>query len=145
MSLLKEICESTRARVEETKQKVTESVLEERIAGAPAPRGFESALSGPGVSVIAEIKRASPAKGDLNLTLNAAEMARAYERGGAAAISVLTEPSYFKGSLEDLEAVVAATDLPVLRKDFVIDEYQLLEARAAGCRRGSFDRPHIGR
>lgn len=132
MSLLQRILVSTRARVEEQKQKLNETVLEERLASAPMPRGFEAALSGPDTSIIAEIKRSSPAKGDLKLDLNAADLARAYADGGAAAISVLTEPDFFKGSLEDLEAVVGAVDLPVLRKDFVIDEFQLLEARAAG-------------
>lgn len=132
MSLLEKILASTRARVDEQKQKLDESVLEERLAAAPGPRGFEAALSGPGTSIIAEIKRSSPAKGDLNLELNAADIARSYADGGAAAISVLTEPDFFKGSLEDLEAVVGAVDLPVLRKDFIIDEFQLLESRATG-------------
>lgn len=132
MSLLERILESTKARVDEGKQKVSETVLEERVAGAPAPRGFESALSRPGTSIIAEIKRASPAKGDLAPTLSASDTARAYAEGGAAAISVLTEPQFFKGSLEDLEAVVRSVDLPVLRKDFIVDEFQILEARAAG-------------
>ena len=132
MSLLEEILVSTRARVQESKQKVSEAVLEDRVAAARPPRGLQHALSGPTTSIIAEIKRASPAKGDLNLTLNAGEMARKYADGGAAAISVLTEPDFFKGSLEDLESVVGAVDLPVLRKDFILDEFQILEARAAG-------------
>jgi len=82
--------------------------------------------------VIAEIKRASPIKGSLAPQLDAAEQARRYERAGADAISVLTEPNAFNGSLADLAAVVAAVGLPVLRKDFIVDEYQLLEARVAG-------------
>jgi indole-3-glycerol phosphate synthase len=132
MSVLDQILESTRARIAESKQKLSEPLLEERVAGAPAPRGFEEALAGDETSIIAEIKRASPAKGDLDPGLNAADMARTYQAGGAAAISVLTEPEYFKGSLEDLEAVRRAVELPVLRKDFIVDEFQLLEARAAG-------------
>ena len=132
MSLLDEILGSTRTRVQESKQKVSEAVLEGRVTAARPPRGFQNALSGPSTSIIAEIKRASPAKGELNLALNAGEMAGRYANGGAAAISVLTEPDFFKGSLEDLEAVVAAVELPVLRKDFIVDEFQILEARAAG-------------
>lgn len=97
-----------------------------------APRDFVGAIRGPGVSLIAEVKRASPTKGDLNVTLDAVQLAKSYERAGAAAISVLTEPKFFKGNLLDLANVAAAVDLPVLRKDFVINEYQVYEARAFG-------------
>jgi indole-3-glycerol phosphate synthase len=92
---------------------------------------LSGALQADDVTVIAEIKRATPAKGVLDLTLDAGKTAAAYAEGGAAAISVLTEPDLFKGSLEDLERA-ATVGLPVLRKDFVLDPYQLLEARAAG-------------
>jgi len=95
-------------------------------------RGFGAALRVSGLQVIAEIKRRSPSRGDLNLNLDPAEQARAYAAGGAAAISVLTEPDFFGGSLEDLEAVRAAVELPVLRKDFIIDPRQVEESRAAG-------------
>jgi indole-3-glycerol phosphate synthase len=88
-------------------------------------------LTGPGVAVIAEVKRASPSKGDIAPELDAAAQARAYVDGGAAAVSVLTEPERFKGNLGDL-ADVAALRVPALRKDFVIDRYQVWEARAAG-------------
>jgi indole-3-glycerol phosphate synthase len=88
-------------------------------------------LAGPGVAVIAEVKRASPSKGDIAPELDAAAQARAYVDGGAAAVSVLTEPERFKGNLGDL-ADVAALRVPALRKDFVIDRYQVWEARAAG-------------
>lgn len=83
-------------------------------------------------NIIAEIKRASPSKGIINNTIDVADVARAYAVGGAAAISVLTEPEHFKGSLEDLLDVRAAVDLPTLRKDFIIDEFQIYESAAFG-------------
>jgi indole-3-glycerol phosphate synthase len=131
MSFLEELLTSTRARVEEAKQKVTEDVLEQRVASVTPPRPFAAALRRPTTTVIAEIKRATPSKGPLHLDLDATALARAYASGGAAAISVLTEPEFFKGSLEDLQAATRA-GLPVLRKDFVLDPFQILEARAAG-------------
>jgi indole-3-glycerol phosphate synthase len=94
---------------------------------------FEAALSRPDrVNVIAECKRRSPSKGILSADYDPAPIARTYERGGAAAISVLTEPTFFDGALEHLAAVRNAVGLPLLRKDFMVDEYQLYEARAAG-------------
>ena len=107
----------------------------ERRAAAASPRGtaFESALGAPGrVNVIAECKRRSPSRGVLAATYDPVAIARQYEAGGAAAVSVLTEPTFFDGSLEHLAAVRSAVGLPLLRKDFVVDEYQLFEARAAG-------------
>ena len=97
------------------------------------PHALRSALEGAGrVNVIAEFKRASPSKGLIRGDASAGETARAYERGGAAAVSVLTEEDYFRGSLEDLREVKASTSLPVLRKDFVFDEYQVFESAAMG-------------
>lgn len=97
---------------------------------APGP-SLHTALAGEGVAVIAEVKRASPSKGPIAPELDAAAQAAAYRRGGAAAVSVLTEPTRFAGSLEDL-ASVAASGVPALRKDFLVDDYQIWEARAAG-------------
>lgn len=131
MSFLEEILASTRVRIDELEKLVTEDALEQRIASLPGPRGFTSALLGPGTAVIAELKRESPSAGPLNPDMNAADMARLFAEGGAAAISVLTEPDHFKGSREDLEAATTA-GLPVLRKDFILDELQVLESRAWG-------------
>ncbi len=131
MSYLQPLLDSTRKRVEETKSKLPPAALEQRLASVEEARGFAGSLQREGIAVIAEIKRASPAKGPLDLDLNAAEVARAYAAGGAAALSVLTEPVSFRGSMEDLEAARGA-GLPVLRKDFILDPYQLLESRAAG-------------
>ncbi|HYN30511.1 MAG TPA: indole-3-glycerol phosphate synthase TrpC [Dermatophilaceae bacterium] len=99
---------------------------------APAPRDGAAALRHPGLSLVAEVKRSSPSRGPLADIADPAGLARAYEAGGAAAVSVLTEGRRFGGSLADLEAVRSAVDLPVLRKDFVVTDYQVWEARAAG-------------
>ena len=131
MSFLDDLVASTRARVATARSAITEDTLAERIAAAPGPLDFAAALRGPGISLIAEIKRATPSQGPLDLDLDARELALAYERGGAAAISVLTEPDYFKGSLADLEAA-RATSVPVLRKDFTLEPFQIDEARASG-------------
>lgn len=98
----------------------------------PPVRDFRSALDTDGVSLIAEIKRASPSRGDLNPSLDPADLARTYERGGARALSVLTEPEFFKGSADDLASARAATSLPTLWKDFVIDSVQVAYARSVG-------------
>lgn len=106
--------------------------LEAKADGIAVPPSFAQALRGPCVRVIAELKRRSPSKGVINDAIDAPSRAATYAAGGAAALSVLTEPSRFGGSLEDLEAVRAAVALPLLRKDFLTHEVQLLEARAAG-------------
>ncbi|MGH2693550.1 MAG: indole-3-glycerol phosphate synthase TrpC [Actinomycetota bacterium] len=131
MSYLDDLLASTRRRVEDAKQKVTQGALEQRIAAVEPPRGFVEALSGPDISIIAEIKRATPRAGELDRGLNASETARAYAAGGASALSVLTEPEYFWGTLEDL-AAARGPGLPVLRKDFVLEDFQVFESRAAG-------------
>jgi indole-3-glycerol phosphate synthase len=99
---------------------------------APAPRDFRAALAAPGLSVIAEIKRRSPSKGDLNPGLDPALTAKTYAEGGAAALSVLTDADYFGGSPDDLAAARAACDLPVLRKDFTVDPRDVADARIMG-------------
>jgi indole-3-glycerol phosphate synthase len=128
---LDELLEAARGRVAEAKRDEPLEAVRERAADVPAAPGFRAALDADGVSVIAEIKRASPSKGDLAPHLNAPEQARAYLEGGAAAVSVLTEPRWFKGGLDDLTDV-AALRVPALRKDFVVDPYQVWEARTAG-------------
>lgn len=99
---------------------------------APAPRDFRAALAAPGLSVIAEVKRRSPSKGDLNVGLDPAVTAKSYAAGGAAALSVLTDADYFGGSADDLATARAACDLPVLRKDFTVDPRDLADARIMG-------------
>lgn len=109
--------------------------LELQVRSAPAPRPFAEALAageGPGIAVIAEVKRRSPSKGDLATGLDPARLARAYEAGGAACVSVLTDRSFFGGSPEDLAAARAACSLPVLRKDFTVCEADLYDARLMG-------------
>src|SRR6185436_19643636 len=108
--------------------------LERRaLSRAPDAAGFASRLSrGGSINVIAECKRRSPSRGVLRVAYDPVAIAGAYEKAGAAAISILTEPAFFDGSLDHLAAVREAVAIPLLRKDFIIDEYQLLEARAAG-------------
>lgn len=129
-NFLRDLLASTRARVEDTKQVLTEDLLEQRIAAAEEPRGFAASLKGPATTLIAEVKRATPSKGTLKADLNAGQLSAAYAAGGASAISVLTEPDRFLGSLDDLAAARGA-GLPVLRKDFIVDPFQVLESRAA--------------
>jgi indole-3-glycerol phosphate synthase len=125
------LLDGARRRVEEARRREPLASLRERAVDAPVARSFGDALAAPGVQVIAEVKRASPSKGDLAVDMDARAQAGAYVEGGAAAISVLTEPERFKGSLTDL-ADVATLGVPALRKDFVVDPYQVWEARAAG-------------
>ncbi|MHB1312114.1 MAG: indole-3-glycerol phosphate synthase TrpC [Gemmatimonadaceae bacterium] len=110
----------------------TRGELERLVADLPEPPSFARALRRADVAVIAEIKRRSPSKGTLDGTLDAAIRAAEYAGGGAAALSILTEPAEFGGSLQDLAAARGAVRLPLLRKDFIVDEIQLLEARAYG-------------
>ena len=135
-TFLERIVAATRDELAERRERVPLDELRARAAAAPAPRPFAKALRPwPPVGsarLIAEIKRASPSKGLLAETFEPVAQARAYAAGGAAAISVLTEPRYFLGSLDHLTAVRAAVNVPALRKDFILDPYQVYEARAAG-------------
>ena len=129
--ILERIVESKRRDVEGLRDRVAE--LRAAAEGAEPVRDFLGALSGgESVAVIAEIKRRSPGAGPIRPDLNPLQLAPTYEAGGAAALSVLTDGDYFGGSLEDLSAARGLVDLPVLRKDFLIDESQIYEARAAG-------------
>ncbi len=135
MNFLSEIIASKRKRIELAKtlvplEQVRELALETR-AGA-RNHALLSALQGEGINIIAEFKRKSPSKGVIRAGADPSLIAPSYKAGGAVAISVLTEEDYFDGSLEDLRAVKASAYLPVLRKDFVFDEYQIYEAAAAG-------------
>jgi len=132
--LLRTIVAATERITAVRRERETRAALEKRAGQAlPAGAGFEEALAARGrVNIIAECKRRSPSKGVLMKEYDPVAIARQYERGGAVAISVLTEPTFFDGSLDHLQAVRRAVSLPILRKDFVVDEYQLLEARAAG-------------
>ena len=133
--ILETIAERTRADLVARKARLPEAELERLAAkqvSARPPVSLHAALKRPGVNVIAELKRASPSKGTIRADLNLADVASAYEANGAAAISVLTEEHWFKGSLDVLRAVRKRVSLPLLRKDFVIDRYQILEAAEAG-------------
>jgi indole-3-glycerol phosphate synthase len=132
VSVLERIVEDTRDEVGRRRRSVPLSKLEAVIADRPEGRPFEEALLRPGISVIAEHKRRSPSAGAIREGSSIEEIVVAYERGGAAAVSILTEPFHFGGSLDDLRAARATTTLPVLRKDFIVDPYQIYEAAAAG-------------
>ena len=132
VTVLDEILDGVRADLAERQQRVSLSQLKEMAARAPSPRDGIATLKADGVSVIAEVKRASPSKGAMAEIADPAALAAAYESGGARVISVLTEKRRFNGTLEDLAAVRKAVNVPLLRKDFVVSSYQLWEARAYG-------------
>jgi len=132
---LKKAAELTAIRVEQSKRSVPAAALREVCGRCAPPPSFRNAvMRGPdeAIKVIAEVKRSSPSRGPINPGLVLEELVGSYERGGACAVSVLTEPEFFGGSLDDIAGARAATGLPILRKDFIVDPYQLLEARAAG-------------
>lgn len=135
-TILKKILSRKAEEVAERRRACPESQLEERIPDAPSLRGFVSALEGKLVAghsaVIAEIKKASPSKGVIREDFNPAAIAASYERGGAACLSVLTDVDFFQGADAYLESARAACALPVIRKDFIVDPYQILEARVIG-------------
>ena len=132
-TILDEIVANKRREVVEARARIPEKELERRLADAPPVRDFRAALEHPGqVRVIAEVKKASPSAGLLRADFDPVAIARVYARHGAAAISVLTDAPFFQGQLSYLAAVRAAVSPPLLRKDFILDRYQLLEARQAG-------------
>jgi indole-3-glycerol phosphate synthase len=130
--VLSDIVAGVRLDLARRRAGTSDADLRAALADVDPPRDPMPALRAPGSSVIAEVKRRSPSKGDLAAIADPAALARAYAGGGAAAISVLTEERRFGGSLDDLRAVRAAVDVPLLRKDFIVDPYQVVEARAAG-------------
>jgi len=131
-SVLDDIVAGVREDLEDRMKQRPLDDVKQRAERVPHARDAEAVLRTPGVGVIAEIKRASPSKGALASIDDPAELARAYEEGGARCISVLTEQRRFSGSLDDLRAVRCAVDIPVLRKDFIVSSYQIWEARACG-------------
>jgi indole-3-glycerol phosphate synthase len=132
LTTLDDLTNAARDQVARRRDQVSLEELERAISARVEGRPFKEALAAPGISLIAEYKRRSPAAGDLPRGADPVEeIVRAYERGGAAALSILTEGEHFGGSLADLRAARAATDLPILRKDFIVDRYQLYEAAAA--------------
>ncbi len=132
MSVLDDIVAGVRIDLARREESTSVADLRAALADVAPPHDPMPRFRAPGSSVIAEVKRRSPSKGDLADIPDPASLATAYARGGAAAISVLTEERRFGGSLDDLRAVRAAVDVPVLRKDFIVTGYQLVEARAAG-------------
>lgn len=131
-TVLDSILDGVRADVAAREALVSLDEVKAAAEVAPPPRDVLSALRAPGIAVIAEVKRASPSRGQLADIADPAELARAYQSGGARAISVLTEERRFNGSLADLDAVRAAVGIPVLRKDFIVRPYQIHEACAHG-------------
>ncbi len=134
MGILNDIIDKKKQRLAYAKRAVSLSELRSRMEDVPGPLPFDKAISrsedGP-IKVIAEIKKASPSKGLIRTDFNPTEIARIYQEKGASAISVLTEEDFFQGSLEHIHQVKDVTTIPVLRKDFIIDDYQIYEARAS--------------
>lgn len=132
MSVLDEIIAGVREDLADRQERVPLDALKERASRTVPALDVDARLRQAGISVIAEVKRSSPSAGSLAAITDPAALAQEYERGGARVISVLTEERRFNGSLDDLVAVRAAVDVPVLRKDFVVSAYQVWEARAHG-------------
>jgi indole-3-glycerol phosphate synthase len=132
-TVLDKIVVAKRQEIAERRERVSESELRRRVADAPPVRDFFVALVQPqSIQLIAEVKKASPSAGVIRADFDPVRIARIYEEHGAACLSVLTDELFFQGRLEYLEAVRQSVGIPVLRKDFILDSYQLLEARAAG-------------
>jgi indole-3-glycerol phosphate synthase len=132
MTTLDDLTSAAREQVARRREQVSLEELERAISARVEGRPFKEALAAPGISLIAEYKRRSPAAGDLPRGADPVDqIVRAYERGGAAVLSILTDGEHFGGAFADLRAARTATDLPILRKDFTLDRYQLYEAAAA--------------
>jgi indole-3-glycerol phosphate synthase len=130
--MIEQLIEGARQGVETRRQGVPQADLESRLSGRGEDRPFSEALTRPGLSLIAEFKRRSPSRGEIAANADVPTQVGAYERGGAAALSVLTDEPHFGGSLEDLRAARESCGLPIIRKDFIVDPYQLYEAAVYG-------------
>jgi indole-3-glycerol phosphate synthase len=131
--ILEKIVAAKREELRRAKSQMPEELLRGQISAAPPVRDFFAAVARPGpIRLIAEVKKASPSKGVIRADFDPVRIARTYQEHGASAISVLTDGPYFQGSLDNLRRIRQAVDLPLLRKDFIIDPYQVLQARAAG-------------
>ncbi len=132
-SILKDILDNKRVEVKAQKERVPLSELKKAVAsGLPDTISFIKVLEAKGVSIIAEVKKASPSKGVIREDFNAIKIARIYDENSASAISVITDEKFFQGSLEYLRSIRKITSLPILRKDFIVDQYQIYESRLAG-------------
>lgn len=132
--ILNDLVASTKKRVAASKQQISTDEMKQQALAMPVKkeRPFEQALAKDGLNIISEVKKASPSKGIIAEDFPYLEIAKSYDAAGADAISVLTEPEYFKGSIEYLREIAAEVSIPVLRKDFVVDEYMISEAKVAG-------------
>ena len=128
--ILDEIVANKRAEISNRQRRISLAEFRTRAESVPATRSFADALIGENVALIAEIKRASPSRGELNAQVDPLRLAQTYAESGASAISVLTDKKYFNGNLNDLKSVRVAVQIPILRKDFIVDEYQVYESRA---------------
>src|SRR5437763_13143174 len=132
MGMIEQLIAAARAGVDSRRGQVPLGQLESRLHTRGEDRPFSEALARPGLSLVAEFKRRSPGAGEIALDADVSHQVGAYERGGAAAVSVLTDQVHFGGSLDDLRGARASCGLPILRKDFIVDPYQLYEAAASG-------------
>ncbi len=130
--MIEQLIAGARQGVEARRRELPQAELESRLSARGEDRPFNEALVRPGLSLIAEFKRRSPSAGEIAASADVAGQVGAYERGGAAALSVLTDELHFGGSLEDLRAARAACGMPIIRKDFIVDRYQLYEAAVNG-------------
>ena len=144
MGMMEQLTAAAREGVRGRSSEVTLDQLEQQLGERTDARPFSEALTRPGLSLIAEFKRRSPSAGEIRPGATVEEIVGAYEAGGAAALSVLTDEPHFGGGLADLRAARAASELPILQKDFVVDAYQLLRGRGQRRRRGAADRRRAG-